>query len=65
MGKVDSTFRGDTTEGELPFSLLRFVTRYSSLVLFDSDGGDNRYLVMAGERPVQDQYGRVTFQRTR
>jgi len=47
------------------FSLF-FVTRYSHWTWFNSDGGGkNRYLVMANERPVQDQYGRVTFQRTR
>lgn len=44
--------------------LVLFVTR--CLWRFEADGGgDYRYLVIGNERPVQDQYGRVSIVRGR
>jgi hypothetical protein len=53
-------------EGELPFSCSPSVIRRLSRAFAGTDdGGDNRYLVMGTDRPVQDQYGRVTIVRGR
>jgi hypothetical protein len=46
----------------VPPSVIR---RLSRACAGTDGGGDNRYLVMGTDRPVQDQYGRVTIVRGR
>jgi hypothetical protein len=56
------------SRGYVVFSLfsLPFVIRCLPCTSFEFDDcGDNRYLVMGTDRPVQDQYGRVTIVRGR